>query len=91
MTQESAEPGLLAALGHVDPPPAAVLDAAREVLWSAVAQEMLATAPASGQVTGAASGQATGVGQTESAPDRTGRQTDGRSDDRASQPPDSGA
>ncbi len=36
---------LLSALGQVDPPPAAVLDAAREALWSAVAQEMLAAAP----------------------------------------------
>ena len=53
MTPESPEPDLLAALGHVDPPPPGVLDAAREVLWSAVAQEMLATGPASGQVTGA--------------------------------------
>jgi hypothetical protein len=32
-------------LGRVDPPPPGVLDAAREVLWSAVAAEMLATAP----------------------------------------------
>ena len=53
MTEESAEAGLLAGLGRVDPPPPAVLDAAREVLWSAVAQEMLAAGPASGQATGA--------------------------------------
>jgi len=32
-------------LGQVDPPSPGVLDAAREVLWSAVAAEMLATAP----------------------------------------------
>jgi len=32
-------------LGQVGPPPPGVLDAAREVLWSAVAAEMLATAP----------------------------------------------
>jgi hypothetical protein len=32
-------------LGRVDPPSPGVLDAAREVLWSAVAGEMLATAP----------------------------------------------
>ena len=32
-------------LGRVDPPAPGVLDAAREVLWSAVAAEMLATAP----------------------------------------------
>jgi hypothetical protein len=35
----------LAALGRVDPPAPGVLDAAREALWSAVAAEMLATAP----------------------------------------------
>ena len=62
MTQESPEPDLLAALGHVDPPPPGVLDAAREVLWSAVAQEMLATGPASGH--------AADVGRSESAPGR---------------------
>jgi hypothetical protein len=32
-------------LGPVDPPEPGVLDAAREVLWSVVAAEMLATAP----------------------------------------------
>ena len=32
-------------LGRVDPPSPGVLDAAREVLWSAVAAEMLATPP----------------------------------------------
>jgi hypothetical protein len=32
-------------LGRVDPPAPGVLDAAREVLWSAVAAEMLTTAP----------------------------------------------
>jgi hypothetical protein len=32
-------------LGRVGPPAPGVLDAAREVLWSAVAAEMLATAP----------------------------------------------
>ena len=32
-------------LGQVDPPAPGVLDAAREVLWSAVAAEMLTTAP----------------------------------------------
>ena len=80
MTQESPESDLLGALGHVDPPPPGVLDAAREVLWSAVAQEMLATGPASGQVTGAASGQVTGAGRGESA-------LDGRAD----RSPDSGA
>jgi hypothetical protein len=96
VTQASPEPDLLAALGRVDPPPPAVLDAAREVLWSAVAQEMLATGPASGQVTGA--------NRSEPAPDRradrradcrhVGRAdggSDGRHDGRAGRPPDSGA
>jgi hypothetical protein len=40
--------GLLRALGRVDPPRPAVLDAAREALWSAVAAEMLSTQPPSG-------------------------------------------
>ena len=62
MTPDPPELERLAALGHVDPPPPAVLDAAREVLWSAVAREMLAAGPASGHVTGA--------GQSESAADR---------------------
>jgi hypothetical protein len=35
----------LGRLGRVDPPAPGILDAAREVLWSAVAAEMLATAP----------------------------------------------
>jgi hypothetical protein len=39
------DPPDLARLGQVDPPAPGVLDAAREVLWSAVAAEMLATAP----------------------------------------------
>jgi hypothetical protein len=43
MNPELAE---LQRLGRVDPPAPAVLDAAREVLWSAVAAEMLATDPA---------------------------------------------
>jgi len=41
-------PGELAAvrrLGQVGPPPPAVLDAARETLWAAVAAEMLAAGP----------------------------------------------
>jgi hypothetical protein len=32
-------------LGRVDPPDPAVLDAAREVLWAAVAEEMLSGTP----------------------------------------------
>jgi len=35
----------LGELGRVDPPAASILDSAREVLWSAVAAQMLATAP----------------------------------------------
>ena len=35
----------LEGLGGVEPPAPGVLDAAREVLWSAVAAEMLAPAP----------------------------------------------
>jgi hypothetical protein len=80
VTEESPEAGPLAALGRVDPPPPAVLDAAREVLWSAVAREMLATGPASGQVTGA--------DRSESAADH---RADRRNGGRAGQPPDPGA
>lgn len=36
----------LAALGQVDPPDPAVLDAARELLWAAVAAEMLSAGEA---------------------------------------------
>jgi len=104
VTQESPEPDLLAALGHVDPPPPGVLDAAREVLWSAVAQEMLATDPASGQVTEAdrsksapahradrgADGRADGRNDGGADGCNDGR-ADGRNDDRAGRPPDSGA
>ncbi len=35
----------LGELGRVDPPAPGVLDAAREILWSAVAAEMLTSAP----------------------------------------------
>jgi hypothetical protein len=38
----------LGALGRADPPAPGVLDAAREVLWSAVAAEMMAVAPPDG-------------------------------------------
>jgi hypothetical protein len=40
-------------LGQVDPPPPGVLDAARELLWSAVAAEMLPTAPDAANTGGA--------------------------------------
>ena len=53
MTPDPSELERLAALGHVDPPPPGVLDAAREILWSAVAQEMLA-APGQAAVPGQA-------------------------------------
>jgi hypothetical protein len=43
MTPAPSDP--LSVLGHVDPPPPEVLDAARETLWSAVTQEMLTTTP----------------------------------------------
>ena len=36
----------LGAAGHVAPPSAETLDAAREILWSAVAQELLPDSPA---------------------------------------------
>lgn len=49
---------LLAAMGTVQPPEPRVLEDAREVLWSAVASEMLGTGPAGQQTTAApASGQ----------------------------------
>jgi hypothetical protein len=38
--------GLLRAFGQVEPPVPGVLETAREVLWSAVAGEMLAAGPA---------------------------------------------
>lgn len=37
--------GLLRVLGRVEPPRPAVLEAARQALWSAVAAEMLASKP----------------------------------------------
>jgi hypothetical protein len=51
VTEEFPEPDhapVLRALGRVDPPAPAVVEAARERLWSAVAGEMLATRPADG-------------------------------------------
>lgn len=51
MTENFTEPddtGLLRALGQVEPPGPGVLEAAREALWSAVAEEMLAADPAGG-------------------------------------------
>ena len=49
MTEDWADPegtALLRALGQAEPPAPGVLEAAREVLWSAVAAEMLAAGPA---------------------------------------------
>ena len=56
MIEEVAEPDdmLLGALGLVEPPRPAVLEAAREALWSAVAAEMLATEPPGGSGRGVA-------------------------------------
>ena len=48
MTEDEKGPEiskLLESLGEAGPPAAATLDAARESLWSAVVQEMLATGP----------------------------------------------
>jgi hypothetical protein len=43
---------LLAAMGQVDPPDPDVLDAARETLWSAVAEEMLGATVAEAKTRG---------------------------------------
>lgn len=62
MTEDRAEPedaGLLRALGQAEPPSPAVLEAAREMLWSAVAAEMLSAGPAGG----AGRTRAAGTGQ----------------------------
>jgi hypothetical protein len=48
--------GPLRALGRVEPPGPAVLEAAREALWSAVAAEMLATQPPGSSRRGRAAG-----------------------------------
>jgi hypothetical protein len=65
VTPDPPELERLAALGHVDPPPPGVLDAAREILWSAVAQEMLAAPPGHAAAPGqaAAPGHAAAPGQ----------------------------
>ena len=58
MTEDVTEhgDGLLRALGRVEPPRPAVLEAAREALWSAVAAEMLATQPPGSPRRGRAAG-----------------------------------
>jgi hypothetical protein len=51
VTEDRPEPedaGLLRALGQAEPPSPAVLDAAREMLWEAVAGEMLSPGLAGG-------------------------------------------
>jgi len=56
MTDNQAEfqaSELLAAMGTVQPPEPRILENAREVLWSAVATEMLGTDPAADQTTAA--------------------------------------
>jgi len=67
----------LGRLGRVAPPDPGVLDAAREILWAAVAQEMLSAGEAAGEA-GREAGQ---IGETDSrrvAP----RETDQRETDR---------
>jgi hypothetical protein len=49
---------LLAAIGQVDPPDPGVLDAARETLWSAVAEEMLGGTVAEARTRGTGRDQA---------------------------------
>jgi hypothetical protein len=49
VTEDMAEPeatGLLRALGQAEPPGPGVLEAAREMLWSAVAGEIFSAGPA---------------------------------------------
>ncbi len=59
-------------LGRVDPPLPGVLDAAREILWSAVAAEMLGTAPPDAT---RAPGESA-AGRTEETPERQPRRED---------------
>ncbi|MGH3183455.1 MAG: hypothetical protein ACREOE_11865 [Gemmatimonadales bacterium] len=68
-----AEPenaGLLRALGQVEPPVPGVLEAAREVLWSAVAGEMLS----GGEASEAGKNKAGGTGRSQ--PDIWRRRTE---------------
>jgi hypothetical protein len=46
VTEDMENAGLLRALGRVEPPVPDALDAAREVLWAAMAGEMLGAGPA---------------------------------------------
>jgi hypothetical protein len=64
VTENWADPestGLLRALGRVETPGPGVLEAAREALWSAVAEEMLAAGPAGGDRTDAGRTRAAGT------------------------------
>jgi hypothetical protein len=65
---ELAEPegeGTLHALGQVEPPAPAVLAAAREALWQAVAEEMLPQGPAGGAGAAGTGAALAGEGATE--------------------------
>ena len=44
--EDSEVPDVLSAIGQVNPPASDVLENARDVLWSAIAEEMLADAEA---------------------------------------------
>jgi hypothetical protein len=45
-SQDSEVPDVLSAVGQVNPPASQVLENARDVLWSAIAEEMLSNADA---------------------------------------------
>ena len=45
-SQDSEVPDVLTAVGQVNPPASHVLENARDVLWSAIAEEMLSNADA---------------------------------------------
>lgn len=68
--------GLLGAMGQVQPPASRVLEGAREMLWSAVASEMLGTSPAGEQA--ATAGGSAGA---EEGPETARRRQPGRSRD----------
>jgi hypothetical protein len=69
--EDMAEPddeGLLRELGRVEPPAAAVLEAAREALWSAVAGEMLGPGPAGGAASRTGAGRQQGESRRRAEP-----------------------
>ena len=45
-SEDSEVPDVLSAIGQVNPPASDVLENARDVLWSAIAEEMLSNAEA---------------------------------------------